>query len=68
MEGVYAKPRRGENALYLVGARVLGTPGSPGTSQPSGAPGKTTDCSPGIMVSVLFCVSYQGMLISYRKP
>ena len=33
-----------------VGARELGTPGSPGKTQPCGEPGKTTDCSPRISV------------------
>ena len=45
-----------------------GNPGSPGTSQPFGAPGKTVDCTPGTMVWILFWVSYQGMLTSQRRP
>ena len=43
-------------------------PGSPGTTQPSGAVGNCVDCNPGTMVSILPCVSYQGMLTSQRTP
>src|ERR1700675_3014187 len=66
--GEYARPRRGPKLLYRVGERVLGMPGSPGTTQPFGAVGNCVDCSPGTMVSILPCVSYQGMLTSQRSP
>src|SRR5438270_13148072 len=66
--GEYAIPARGAKLLYRVGASVLGIPGSPGTTQPLGAVGKTTDCSPGTMVSIFPCVSYHGMLTSHRRP
>jgi hypothetical protein len=45
-----------------------GSPGSPGTSQPFGAPGNTVDCTPGTDGLDLVCVSYQGMLTSQRSP
>src|SRR6185312_2499439 len=66
--GEYATPARGAKLLYRVGASVLGIPGSPGTTQPFGAVGNTVDCRPGTMVSILPCVSYQGMLTSQRRP
>src|SRR6185312_8104359 len=66
--GEYAMPMRGAKLLYRVGASVLGMPGSPGTTQPKGAVGNCVDCNPGTMVSILPCVSYQGMLTSQRKP
>src|SRR5213080_4332516 len=72
--GDQASPSRGAKFPYVVGARVggmgppPGKPGSPGTSHPFGAPGNTVDCTPGTTVSILFCVSYQGMLASQRKP
>src|SRR5262245_45088245 len=66
--GEYAMPTRGAKLLYRVGASVLGMPGSPGTTQPRGAVGNCVDCRPGTMVSILPCVSYQGMLTSQRRP
>src|SRR5215475_7865 len=72
--GDHAMPRRGAKLRQVVGARVEGigpppgSPGSPGTSQPLGAPGNTVDCTPGTIVSILFWVSYQGMLTSHRRP
>src|SRR5258708_7326378 len=66
--GEYARPTRGPKLLYRVGAKVLGIPGSPGTTQPRGAVGNCVDCKPGTMVSILPCVSYQGMLTSQRRP
>src|SRR2546430_13153864 len=54
-------PSLGEKLLYRVGASVLGIPGSPGTTHPSGAVGNCVDCKPGTMVSILPCVSYHGM-------
>src|SRR5215471_18905841 len=72
--GDHASPRRGAKLRHVVGARVEGIgpppgrPGSPGTSQPFGAPGKTVDWTPGTMVSILSCVSYHGMLTSHRSP
>src|SRR5260370_39438848 len=72
--GDQAKPSLGAKLSQVVGARVEGIfpppgpPGSPGTSHPFGAPGSTVDCTPGTIVSILFCVSYQGMLTSHRRP
>src|SRR5436189_5107840 len=66
--GEQAMPRLGEKLLYRVGASVLGIPGSPGTTHPSGAVGNCVDCKPGTMVSILPCVSYHGMLTSQRTP
>src|SRR5260370_32517990 len=66
--GEYAKPRRGPKLLYLVDARVLGTPGSPGKTRPLGEPGNTVDCCPGMKVWILPWVSYQGVLTSQRRP
>src|ERR1700729_1059173 len=66
--GEYARPNRGPKLLYLVGASVLGMPGSPGNTKPEGASGKTVDCSPGAKVWIFPWVSYHGMLTSQRKP
>src|SRR5271163_346982 len=66
--GAYAKPILGAKLVYLVGPRVRGMPGSRGTTRPRGAPGKDSDCSPGTTVSSLFCVSYQGVAASQRRP
>src|ERR1043165_6732190 len=72
--GDQARPSRGPKSFQVVGASVggmgppPGNPGSPGTSHPFGAPGNTVDCTPGTIVSILFCVSYQGMLTSHRRP
>src|SRR3954447_22295412 len=72
--GDHAKPRRGARFFQVVGASVEGigpppgNPGSPGTSHPFGAPGNTVDCTPGTIVCILSCVSYQGMLTSHRRP
>src|SRR5205085_2587169 len=72
--GDQARPSRGPKSFQVVGASVEGigpppgNPGSPGTSHPFGAPGNTVDCTPGTMVSILFCVSYHGMLASQRRP
>ena len=33
-----------------------------------GAVGNWVDCKPGTIVSILSCVSYQGMLTSQRNP
>src|SRR5579859_5789976 len=61
-------PSRGAKLLYLVGASVLGTPGSPGYTKPVGAVGYWTDCWPGISATILFWASYQGVLNSHRNP
>src|SRR5208282_4230708 len=66
--GEYARPMRGPKLLYLVGASVLGIPGSPGYTSPVGEFGKTVDCSPLTQVWILPWVSYQGMLTSQRRP
>src|ERR1700727_323660 len=66
--GAYAKPILGAKLVYLVGPRVRGMPGSPGTTKPRGAPGKDSDCSPATTVSSLFWVSYQGVAASQRRP
>src|ERR1051325_4629205 len=72
--GDQARPSRGPKFRHVVGASVEGiglppgSPGSPGTSHPFGAPGNTVDCTPGTIVSILFCVSYHGMLTSHRRP
>src|ERR1700719_3580862 len=66
--GDQATPTRGAKSLYRVGARVRGTPGSPGTTQPFGAVGNCVDCSPGTIVSILSWVSYQGWFTSHRRP
>src|SRR5262245_28924764 len=72
--GDQANPSRGAKLRHVVGASVdgigspPGRPGSPGTSHPFGAPGNTVDCTPGTMVWILFCVSYQGMLTSHLRP
>src|ERR1700677_5191551 len=66
--GAYAKPILGAKLVYLVGPSVRGIPGSPGTTNPRGAPGKACDCSPRTTVSSLFWVSYQGVDASQRRP
>src|SRR5580693_10522010 len=66
--GEYAKPSRGAKLLYLVGASVLGIPGSPGNTRPVGASGNSVDCSPGTQVWIFPCQSYQGILTSQRRP
>src|SRR3954453_15468920 len=72
--GDHASPSRGAKFFHVVGASVEGigpppgSPGSPGTSHPLGAPGNTVDCTPGTIVWILFCVSYHGMLTSHRRP
>ena len=50
-------PRRGAKLLYLVGASVLGIPGSPGYTKPFGAVGYRTDCKPGTSATILFSCS-----------
>ena len=54
--------------VVVRGSKVVGMPGSPGTTQPVGAVGNWVDCKPGTMVSILPWVSYQGMLTSQRTP
>src|SRR4051795_1765854 len=66
--GAHAIPARGPKFFHEVGASVEGMPLSPGNTHPRGAPGNWVDCCPGTMVSILFCVSYQGMLTSQRNP
>src|SRR5215470_16951949 len=72
--GDHANPSLGAKLRHVVGASVEGigpppgSPGSPGTSHPLGAPGNTVDCTPGTMVWILFWVSYHGSLNSHRSP
>ena len=66
--GEYARPKRGAKLLYLVGASVFGIPASPGYTKPVGAPGYCVDCWPGTSATILFCVSYHGVLYSQRNP
>src|SRR6266478_5857351 len=61
-------PTRGAKLLYLVGASVFGIPGSPGYTKPFGAVGYCTDCRPGTSATILFWVSYHGVLNSHRTP
>src|SRR3984893_7178767 len=66
--GEYARPNRGAKLLYLVGASVFGIPASPGYTKPVGALGYWVDCKPGTSATILFCVSYHGVLYSQRNP
>jgi hypothetical protein len=50
--GEYAIPRRGEKSFSGVGAIVEGTPGSPGSTYPVGAPGNWTEFSPNLNVEI----------------
>src|SRR5262245_30309802 len=66
--GEYASPTLCPKFLYRFGPSVRGTPGSPVNTQPLGAPGKTTDCTPGTIVSSWLCFSYHGVVTSQRSP
>src|ERR1039457_7715334 len=63
-KGSHAIPTRGERFLWSGKYQPRGAPGSPGTRNPSGAPGNLTDCLPGTMLKVYPWVSVSGLVYS----
>src|SRR5215469_17738114 len=66
--GSQANPTLGANAVFCVGIKPAGTPGSPGYSNPAGAVGNTFDCAPGTKRFCRLCISVYGNGRSYRSP
>src|ERR1035437_7684793 len=51
-KGSHAIPMRGEKFVWSGKYQPRGAPGSPGNTNPSGAPGNFTDCTPGTMLKL----------------
>src|SRR5450755_4247525 len=66
--GSHANPKRGPKFFLFGKFTPFGAPRSPGKTIPSGAFENTVDCNPGITEKLRPCVSYFGLLYSYRSP